>query len=59
MTNKSAVEIQDLDADGPELSDETLRATRGGLPDACFVMGPCSSRLGGGEDWDTYQVRCD
>jgi hypothetical protein len=56
--NKHSVEIDDLDVEGPELSDETLRATRGGLRRTCFEMGPCSSMMGGGEDWDTYEVLC-
>jgi hypothetical protein len=49
MTNRYAVEIGDLDIDGPELSDEELRATRGG-----WYIGwdSCSCLVGGGYDLD-------
>jgi hypothetical protein len=46
--NRYAVEIGDLDIDGPELSDEELRATRGGWTEA----DACSCAVGGGWDWD-------
>jgi hypothetical protein len=48
--NKYAVEVADLDADGPELSDEELRATRGGL--IILISWESSCVVGGGTDFD-------
>ena len=45
-----AVKIADLDVDGAELSDEELRATRGGL--ILVVSEGCSCLVGGGFDYD-------
>ncbi len=48
-SNKYAVEIDDLDADGPELSDEELLATRGGW---YIQYDWCSCVAGGDVDLD-------
>jgi hypothetical protein len=46
QSQKYLVTIEDIVSQGPELSDEELRATRGG------TCGPCSSTVGL-DDWDS------
>jgi hypothetical protein len=52
--NKLAIRIDDLDVAGPELSDEELRGTHGGL---CMGQGDSTcydNGAGGGVDWDSW-----
>jgi len=51
--NKHAVRINDLDAAGPELPDEELRATHGGYGIIFEFLSTCyDNGLGGGYDFD-------
>jgi hypothetical protein len=49
LSQKYLVTIEDIAAQGPELTDEELRATRGG------THGPCSSTAGL-DDWDSHML---
>src|SRR2546430_16308476 len=49
QSQKYLVTIEDIAPQGPELSDEELRATRGG------TYGPCSSTRGL-DDWDSHPL---
>jgi hypothetical protein len=49
QSQKYLVTIEDIAPQGPELSDEELRATRGG------TYGPCSSTKGL-DDWDSHPL---
>ncbi len=52
--SKYAVEIDDLDTAGPELSDQELLAVRGGWWGIAYDA--CSCVAGGGYDWDNPTI---